>query len=362
MKSKKWLILLILLLAVVQVAFFVMQYMQRNLDNSDAFSGATPLALKRKVPDGLSLIVDGKVKQEYVFSSDSFWLLAKARIRTPLVSPGGEILGAYIYTGVPALYFLEGIVPQKSAEDVFDRPLDMVVIFTSASGRKVCFSYGELNTIDDSLPVTLAYHREALLPTKKDPETYTLNKLPGNIAGLSLICPREPDMSRYLDNVERMTLAVLPTPDHLLPVLSKNKECISASVECIENNDKRPAFFAELLREEIPYWVRIGHGKGLKGQRPSTASGYPLGAFLRSNFPGCTEKDFFIFVGCDGYRGIFSGREIFLTAAGKSFYLLDTLDGGPMKEGIMVGAVSDFFIDRCVWGLSHVVRVEQPAF
>jgi hypothetical protein len=106
----------------------------------------------------------------------------------------------------------------------------------------------------------------------------------------------------------------------------------------------------------ISDWVRTGHGRGLKGDRPAYASGYHLPSFLKQNFPDCGPDDFFVFTACDGYRSTFSGREIFNTQAGNAFLLLNSLNGEPPKGGQTIGAASDFFVDRCVWGLSHVVR------
>jgi len=359
MKNKKWIILSVLIVMVLAAAYVLWEIISYK-DYIDAFSGATPVSLERKVPEGLSLTVDGDVKQTYHFSSRSFRLLAKTRIRTPEVTPEGEIMGTYIYTGIPVLYILEGVVPKKTNTDAFDRPLDMVVVFSTTTGQTSLFSYGELTTVSDSLPIMLAYFREPLLPSK-EPEKYTRNKYKENIKGLRLICPREPDTSRYLDNVDRLTLTVLPTPDHLLPPVQKQKECVSESITCVEGDKTRPDSYENVPIIEISNWFRIGHGRGIKGDHLAAASGYHLPSFLKQNFPDCSPKDFFVFVGCDGYRSIFSGRELFCTRAGNDFLLINTIDGKPSKGGITIGAPSDFFVDRCVWGLTHIVRIASQS-
>lgn len=355
MKNKKRIVLIVMIAIVIAAAFILWDIVSQR-DYIDAFSGATPPALEEKIPDGLSLTIDGNVKQIYHFSSRSFRLLAKTRIRTPEVTSEGEIMGTYIYTGIPVLYILEGVVPQKTDPDAFDRPMDMVVVFTSAAGQTALFSYGELTTANDSLPITLAYFREPLLPSK-EPEKYTRNKYKENIKGLRLICPREPDTSRYLDNVVRLTLTVLPTPDHLLPPSQEKKKCTSLSITCVEDGETWPDSYENIPVIEISNWLRIGHGRGIKGNHRATASGYHLPSFLKQNFPGCSPDDFFIFVACDGYRSTFSGREIFCTDAGNSFLLINSIDGEPPKGGKTIGAVSDFFVDRCAWGLTHIVRI-----
>ena len=353
MTKKKLIIAAVLL---VCAAAFILWDLLTHRYYIDAFSGATPVAVVKNVPEGLSLKIDGKVKQEYLFSSPALGQLSKTRIRVPEVSPEGEILGAYIYYGVPVIYIMEGVAPIKSETDAFNRPLDMVVIFTSSSGKSSVFSYGELTMIDDSKPVTLAYYREPLLPTK-NPETYTRNKYKENVKGLRLICPREPDTTRYLDDVVRITLAGVNSPDQLLPVTQKGKKCTSPDITCIDNGTAKPAVYEEVEMKERSGWMRIGHGQGIKGDSVNTASGYSLRSFLKKNFPGCGPNDFFLFVGCDGYRALFSGREIFTTEAGDTYMLLISMNGVELENGKAVASPADFFVDRDVWGVSHIARI-----
>jgi hypothetical protein len=348
-----------LILAAVLVVLaigFILWDMISHRQDIDAFSGATPQALVQDVPNGLSLTVDGKVKQVYYFSPRALGLLAKTRLRIPEVSPRGEILGAYIYYGIPVIHIMEGIAPKIDETSAFDRPLDMAVIFTSASGQTSVFSYGELTMTDDRFPVTLAFYREPLMPSK-DPRSYTRNKYMENIKALRLICPREPNTSRYLDNVVRMTLTSVDTPDHLLPRLQKGKKCVSTSINCIDGGNVKPASYKNVEILNQSGWLRIGHGRGIKGDALSTVSGYSLESFLKENFPGTKGDDFFLVVGCDGYRALFSGREIFFTAAGKTFMLVNTIDGKEPAVGKTLAAVGDFFVDRDVWGVSHIVKL-----
>jgi len=323
---------------------------------SDAFSGATPKALEKDVPDGLLLTVDGQVKQVYRFSSQSFRRFSRIRLRTREVSPTGEIMGAYIYTGIPAAHILEGIATKKESSAPFDRPLDLAVIFTTASGQSSCFSYGELLLSDDSLPITLAYDREPLQPSS-DPGNYTRNKYRGNISGLRLLSPRETDTGRYLDNVVKITFTLPATPDHLLPRQKKGLACDATSVICLDGEKSWPATWDDLPQVKINQWFRIGHGKGIKEDSLVSASGIDLRAFLKKHFPGLKPTDFFLFVGCDGYRSLFSAREIFSTQAGESMALLSRLDEKPVAGGWTMGVMSDFFVDRCVRGITQVVKI-----
>ncbi|MCP4214031.1 MAG: hypothetical protein GY765_05200 [bacterium] len=325
----------------------------------DAFSGATPIALQRDVPDGLELRIEGKVKKHYTLGSAGFRLLAPTRVRTREVSPDGELLGSYIYNGVPLLYILEGVAPLKTKEDAFNRPLDMMVVFHSASGKKVVFSYGELTMTADDHPPFLAFFREPLQPTKS-PETYKGNKNMENITGLRLVCPGEPDTARYLDNVQRLTLVLPPSSnDHLLPEMRKGEKCISDSIQCLQGETVTVAMYENVERVKEENWFRIGHGRGVKGSGLASVEGVSLISFLRENFPGSTADDFFMFVACDGYRCLFSGREIFRTSEGRRMLLIEAINGVAPAGGKTLGALGDFFVDRNIWGLSHVKHIKD---
>jgi hypothetical protein len=354
MNRRKWIMLTVLILV---AAILILWDWKSNRDSIDAFSGATPQALTKQVPEGLAVTVDGKVKQSYYLSSRALRLFASTRIRVGEVSPRGEILGTYIYYGIPVIHLMEGVAPQKAPGDAFDRPLDLVAVFTSASGKTAAFSYGELTMTSDCSPITLAYYREPLMPSKS-PETYKRNKYMDNIKGLRLICPREPDTARYLDDVVRITLVSPDIPDDLLPAMQKGKKCASQSMVCIDEGNVLPASEEGVEVISQSGWLRIGHGRGIKGDSRSEVSGYALTSFLKKNFPACTPEDFFLFVGCDGYRALFSGREIFLTYPGKNFMLINRIDGKEPASGKTVAAVGDFFVDRDVWGLSHVARIK----
>ncbi len=38
--------------------------------------------------------------------------------------------------------------------------------------------------------------------------------------------------------------------------------------------------------------------------------------------------------------------------------LIDKIDGAAPKNGPMLGPVKDYFVDRDVWGLSHIVVLD----
>ena len=93
-------------------------------------------------------------------------------------------------------------------------------------------------------------------------------------------------------------------------------------------------------------------------RQPSTLTGYRLVSFLEKNFEEDAKDSFYLFIACDGYRSLFSGTELFKTAAGSESLIVTEMDGEPPHGGFMLGPVRDYFIDRDVWGLSHIVQLK----
>jgi hypothetical protein len=64
-------------------------------------------------------------------------------------------------------------------------------------------------------------------------------------------------------------------------------------------------------------------------------------------------------VACDGYRALFSGREIFTTGDGAVMMIASRLNGETPSRGFMLAPTGDFFSDRAMWGLARVVRIRH---
>jgi hypothetical protein len=231
----------------------------------------------------------------------------------------------------------------------------MIVTITDAAGKSTHFSYNEICMADDALPITLAFYREPVLPSKI-PDTYTGNKFKENVKGFRLICPADTNVERYLDDVKTITLRTPIVGLEDLPVQQQGVECSSDSLIRCANGDCSPASLEGVETATVHNWIRVGHGMGYKGVHE--ARGYSLASFLEGNFASDTETSFYLFVACDGYRSIFSGTEIFITAAGRKSIIITEMDGERPSGGLTLGPVGDYFVDRDVWGLSHIVQLE----
>ncbi len=325
----------------------------------DGFTSATPVAVQQKVPADCRLNVSGQITREWSMKAGDFAALAQTRIRCVENDSTGRINGAYIYQGVPVIHILEGVAPVNHPDDPFDRPLDMLVVVKNEKEEKSWFSYGELTMCDDTNPVTLAYHRLELLPSK-DPEKYTKNSWHGPHQGLRLVAPRDWDTSRYIDTAERLLLLRpdWPTPVGTPTMKVPGKDAPLPDQLTLAEGERitwqgRPDSL-DLPRRSVQNWRRVGHGRGIKSEVPEEAEGIGFIDMLKQVFPQMTREDAVMVVAIDGYRSVFSGREILEHPQGQEMLIQDRT---AQDQGWIIQVCGDFFVDRCVWGVSHIIRI-----
>lgn len=342
------------------IFFLLTQTGAVTAEKPDGFSSATPVAVNKAVPQEINLLITGQVKRNWAMKSPDFAALAQTRLRCIENTPDGTITGAYIYQGVPLLHILEGVMPQNRPDDPFDRPLDMVVAAENPQGGNSWFSYGELTMCSDDRPVIAAFHREELLPSK-DPEEYRRNSWHGPHRGLRLVSSRDRDNSRHIDGLSEMALLrpKWPTPQGTPTMKIPGKDAPLPNELTFADGANtlwtgRPDSL-DLPWVQIEDWRRIGHGRGLKSQKPEQLSGYRFSDFLQKMFSQVSREDAFLVVAIDGYRVLFSGREVFEHDEGRGLLLQDAAAEG---QGWSIQASGDFFVDRCVWGLSHIIRID----
>lgn len=315
-------------------------------------TGATPKAITTPIPEGITLTVNGCIDKVYTFDSNALSAFVPTYLFTREITPKSDYQGAYRYHGIPIVHILDGIKIKKPANAAFDGPHDIIVQFKSRNGKISKFSYGELIMSGNMFSYILAYKREPIQPAKED-SSYTKNLYKEDIKGLRLVIACDTDTSRYLDDVVEINCTVPAYDSSLLPKTKKGISCSSSHINCIFRDYSTIAQFNEVNKQAVSDWVMVGHGRGYKGV--SKASGFNMKSFLYNNFVNIPKNAWFLFVGCDGYRCVFSFKEIFEHDTGNKLLVVTHLNGKPVQGNFMVGSTADFFIDRCVWGLSHIL-------
>jgi hypothetical protein len=63
-----------------------------------------------------------------------------------------------------------------------------------------------------------------------------------------------------------------------------------------------------------------------------------------------------MFVVCDGYCVLYAAREILLTDSGNGMFILEERNGRHPPGWYMLACTTDYYADRGLWGISHIVR------
>lgn len=346
---------LVILILVLVISFVGYRQVNSNYYDAVTVTGATPLALYTRVPKDFSVEIMGEVKKVYSFAGSALRAFATTRIRTKEVSPAGEFKGSFIYLAIPVFNILEGVAPEY--DDGSDNPLDFLVTFESGSGQQVHFPWAELLMKNDSMPVSLAYSRVPMVPAKeREKDGFSP---PGEmLTGFRLIAPSEPDTRSYLDGVSRIIFRKVRLPEGQVPERVKGMKCFSRGLVCMEEGYWKEAVWGGLIKAPAEDWVRVGHGRGFIGQ--VRIEGYRFRDFLSLNFPDIKQEDYLMLVACDGYRVLYSAREIFLTESGANMLLLGEMNGQSPPGGKTLACTSDFYADRGLWGMSHVLKIRMP--
>lgn len=341
-----------LLLGILALYIVCVHYFRNNPRDVIAITGATPKAIVAPLPEGISLTITGYTARVYTLTSKSLAAFMPAYVFTREVTDTGKYAGAYRYHGIPLLNILEGIKIKKPADAVFDGPHDIIVQFKSRSGKISKCSYGELVMSGNMFNYILAYKREPIQPAKEG-NTYSKNLYREDLKGLRLVIACDRDTSRYLDDVVEINLTVPQYDCSALPKTKKGKRCSSSYILCISPDKSHRATFTGVSQQTISDWVQVGHGRGYKGI--VQVKGFNLRSFLYQNFSYIPHNAWFMFIGCDGYRCVFSYKEIFEQDAGNKLMIGTHINGKSAQGHFMVASTGDFFVDRCVWGLSHIL-------
>lgn len=337
---------------VLIVYIIVLHFFNNNPKNVIAVTGATPKAIVAPIPDGINLTVKGCTEKVYTFNSSELATLAPTYIFTREISSDKTYLGAYRYHGISIINILDGIKIKKPVDAAFDGPGDIIVQFKSRNGNTSQCSYGELVMSGNMFNYILAYKREPIQPAKEG-NTYSKNLYREDLKGLRLVIACDRDTSRYLDDVVEINLTVPQYDCSALPKTKKGKRCSSSYILCTSPNKSHRATFTGVSQQTISDWVQVGHGRGYKGI--VQVKGFNLKSFLYQNFSYIPHDAWFLFVGCDGYRCLFSYKEIFEHDSGNKIIIATHINGKPSQGNYMLASTDDFFVDRCVWGLSHIL-------
>lgn len=309
--------------------------------------------------------------------------LPPRRLLTHALNRDGSYAQAIEVEGI-GLGALLDRVEIKKVPDGFDRPLDTFVVVTGRQGELALFSWGELFATADGGPL-LVERARFLLPHHHEP----FEKAPFDVKafldgaardaldltpcaschdgkeqraialprGFLLVTPGDPFPGRFVAEVAEIRVAQVG-----IEAPPRDKDADKKSLPPLllvgpNGSGKLDGRTAAKVPRRSFSGAAWGMGRGFKGEH--RWEGLDLGDLMRSRIPkGVSPSDTWVLVtAADGYRSLYSGREVFSSKRDGGVLLVDREDGKPLREGLgkyRTLPAGDFFVDRSVRLVSEI--------
>jgi DMSO/TMAO reductase YedYZ molybdopterin-dependent catalytic subunit len=314
-----------------------------------------------------SLEIAGLVKKPMTFTVDDLRRLEPVSARANEVHRDGEFFGSYTVRGVPLRTLLDTAIVQKGAS-AFDKPLDLAIVVSTASGKRAVVSWGEVYYRNASETI-VAFDSRPVIPHKPcerchGPEVFgsRLEILKRALGFPKLVVTRDFYGDRFVEGISTIEVVVpLPGDPAGRPVKREGHQKLWSEALSIAVPDKPELVVASLdgfTRAAVDA-VMAGDGIGFHGTRKF--EGAPLSEVLAKAGVAPDPATAFLLTAPDGYRVLLSSAEVFDAPAAAPIILADKESGDAIDDGGRFHLVlpADHAADR--W-LKSVSKIEVVKF
>lgn len=304
-----------------------------------------------------ALTLAGVVRQPMNLTRDDLARFESTEVRLTDFTADKQFNGVFVYRGVPLKALLQTATVQKD-EGGFSKPIDLAIVVRNRNGRTTVLSWGEVFYRNPS-NVVLAYAATAVMPHHaKDcaqchrPEAYqpTLDKLTRNVGLPKLVLANDFYSDRSLEDIISIEVVDLKRGSAKKP----DPQPSSANFTITDSSGKNT-----LLTDLSPYrhtsvdFKDVGDGRGYHGH--SRFEGVPLRELLAKLEAGQETDKAVLVTSTDGYQGLFSFGEIFLSPLGERIIIAEQKTGssGEGKKFTLV-IPDDLAADRMIKTVSRI--------
>jgi len=314
-----------------------------------------------------SLEIAGLVKTKTSFTVGDLRRMEVVSARANEVHRDGEFFGSYTVRGVPLRALLDAAVIQKGAS-AFDKPLDLAIVVSAASGKRAVVSWGEVYYRNASETI-VAFESEPVIPHKPcerchGPEVYgsRLEILKRALGFPKLVATRDLWGDRFVEGISRIEVVEpLPGDPAAPPVKREGHQKLWSDAISIAVPDKPAIAISSpdgFSRVEVDA-IMAGDGIGFHGTR--RFSGVALSEVLSKAGVAPDPATAILLTAPDGYRVLLSASEVFDAQASSPIILADKEGGSAIEDGGLFHLVlpADHAADR--W-LKSVSRIDVVKF
>jgi hypothetical protein len=292
-------------------------------------------------PAAPAFTIGGAVRQPLALTSADLSRFAPAEVRLTDLTRDKQYNGVFDYHGVPLQTLLRLADIQKTGGG-FNKLIDLAIVVRNKEGKEVVLSWGEIFYRNPS-NVIVAFSCDPVMPHSTGgcakchaPEFYqpALDKLKRKVGLPKLILPNDFYSERSLEDIVSIEVVDLQRGSGQKPV----PEPSAATFTLIDATGKSTQFseLSGLPRKQVDF-KNVGDGRGFHGFRKF--EGVPVRDLLAGVDSGLDADKAVLVSATDGYQGLFSFGEIFLSPLGERIIV------SQQQKGAASGSKSFSFVD-----------------
>jgi hypothetical protein len=266
--------------------------------------------------------IGGAVRNPLSLTGEDLSRFASLEARLTELSAAKEYNGVFLYQGVPLQSLLRMASIQKSG-DGFNKDIDLAIVVRNKQGREVALSWGEVFYRNPS-NVLVAFSAAPVLPHRDNcgkchgQEFYqpVLDKLKRKVGLPKLVLANDFYSDRSLEDIVSIEVLDLKRGSGKKP----NPVPLAGKVALVDGAGKSTDFtgLGGYPSKTVDF-KNVGYGRGYHGVR--RLSGVPVRELLTLLGAGQEPDQVLLVTGTDGYQGLYSYGEIFLSPLGDRIIL-----------------------------------------
>ena len=278
--------------------------------------------------------ITGEVKRPLKLSTDDLARFQSVELQLNEVSRDGKFHGIYLHKAVPLRTLLDMAEIVKQ-DQPFEKPIDLAIRVTNASGKQVVLSWGEVY-YSNATEVTIGYAASPVKPMMTEdrcqkchgPEIYRKSLIEyDRPAGMpKLLLSGDFYTDRCLENVTRIEVIDLYPKlkvDRKAQLESDEILVTGAVAKELKLSDLKDYPSMEMMKKVVG--VHMGY-HGLHRYK-----GISLAKVLEAAGAGNELTKAVMISAPDGYRALFSFGELFQSFKGRRIMIAESVDGKPLE-------------------------------
>ncbi len=301
-----------------------------------------------------ALTVGGVVRQSLNLSNEDLARFVGTEVKLTDFTSNKQFNGLFVYKGVPLQALLGTAVIQKAGGG-FNKQIDLAIVVRNREGKVAVLSWGEVFYRNPS-NVIVAFSADPVMPhhakgcgqchAQKEFQP-TLDKLTRKVGLPKLVLANDFFSDRSLEDIISIDVVDLKRGSAKKP----DPEPTPAKFTVTDNSGKITEFTELPKYRQIKVDLKVvGDGKGFHGYKQF--EGVSVRELLEGLNVGKEPDKTMLVTATDGYQGLFSFGEIFLSPLGERIIISEQKEGSVKSFKLVIP--DDTAADRSIRSISKI--------